>query len=117
MLVRDIMKLKPQEDDTRGLSEGDYDSITLMQEDRFDELCYLSIPPVVDGADVVSPDDEDDILPCKYNVGEIREAIARNASLSYSNYETGKKDAITAELIKCLINFQVYYMGVFIEKG
>ena len=60
MIVRGTMRLKPQEEDVRGLKEDDYDSIALTQEDGWDELCDLNIPPgEVNGADISLPVEED----------------------------------------------------------
>ena len=106
------MRLKPQEEDVSGLKD-DYDSIALMQEDGCDDLCDLNIPPgEVNGADIpLQEEEEDDILSCKFAVGDISTAMANSAKSRYNNREVSKKDSMTNAFIDCLIHSQVYDMS------
>ena len=72
MIIRDIMKLKPQAEEFSGLTEDQYDSVTLMQEDGSDELCDLSTPPGLQPIVVSLPEDnEKGLLLCKLDHGMI----------------------------------------------
>ena len=67
LLIRDMMKMKPQAGEFNGLTEEMYDSVSLMQEDGSDELCDLNIPAgEMASASAPLPDDDDDILACKF---------------------------------------------------
>ena len=60
MIALDTMSHKPQEKDVSGLKEDDYDSIFFTQEDGWDELCDLNIPPEeVNDADISLSVEED----------------------------------------------------------
>ena len=86
MIVRDIMTLQPRVDEFTGLTEEQYDSV--MQEDGSDKLCNLNIPADdVSAASVPLPDDDKDILACKFSLGDIRTAMANQAMSRYGDYE------------------------------
>ena len=75
-IIREIMKLKPNEE-TAGVDSDDYDDITLLQQDGNDELCDLSIPSGLQLFEVSLPEDnEKDLLLCKLDLGMIRDVVA-----------------------------------------
>ena len=63
MCKQDLMKLKPRAEEFSGITEDQYDSVSLMQEDGSDELCDLNIPAGdINAASVPLPDDDVDYL-------------------------------------------------------
>ena len=116
-IVRDIMRLKPKAEEFAGITEDQFDSVSLMQEDGGDELCDLNIPQgESSAANVPLPDDDDDLFICKLDTGEIRNAMALQAKSRYDNYESSRKDAATKVLVDCLIDCQVYDMSSLLRN-
>ena len=75
-IIREIMKLNPNEE-TEGVDSDGYSDITVLLQDRNDELCDLSIPPGLQPFEVSLPEDnEKDLLLCKLDLGMIRDAMA-----------------------------------------
>ena len=117
LVVRDIMKLRPKADEFVGISEDQFDSVSLMQEDGGDELCDLNVPPgETSGTSVPLPEDDDDLFTCKFTTGEIRSAMAQQAMQRYEGYEVSRKDAQTKSLIDCLIECQVFDMSALLRS-
>ena len=70
------MKLNPNEE-TAGVDSDGYNDITVLLQDRNDELCDLSIPPGLQPFEVSLPENnEKDLLLCKLDLGMIRDAMA-----------------------------------------